>query len=616
MMFRYKRLMIGGGAAAVLDALCAFAGFSMLMLLIDQLFQEGMTIQTVIRENLGNERLVGIVGDFSYLADLLPASPFWGLVLALGFICLFTALGATMRFLYSTAAFTISLKTIMVIRKMAFQRMIHAPYETVVAEGSADLLSRISRDAMAMGRGFNALLGKAVRDALMGFVFLVAAFIANWQLALLFLLGAPLVGVIIMIFARKLKKASKRAMRAYSWLTGALQESTQAIAVVKVHNAEGYERRRFNTINRLVLRQELKARTIRVLSSPVVELLAIVGVCIVAAAAGWLIYEVKSVQPQDLLKVMAALGMAANSVKPLSRLNNDLADSAAAAERVAEVMRLPVEANTREHRVHGLTALPRHHESIRFESITYAYPGAERDAIADVTLDIAFGQTVAIVGPNGSGKSTLLNLLPRLTEPKRGRVLVDDIDIDSVSLRSLRKQIAVVTQQSVLFEGTIADNIAYGRRHTDRAKIEAAARAAFAHEFVEPLSKGYDTPLGEMGSGLSGGQKQRLCIARAILRDPAILILDEATSQVDADSEAKINEALHNLREGRTTLVIAHRLSTVIDADMIVVMDDGRVVDQGTHAELQQRCKVYQTLTRTQLSGDAKIASSDAASLS
>lgn len=604
MMFRYKRLMVGGGAAAILDALCAFAGFSMLMLLIDQLFQEGMTIQKVIRDNLGSERVVNAIGDFSHVADLLPDSPFWGLVVALALICLFTLLGATMRFLYSTAAFTISLKTIMVIRKLAFQRMIHAPYETVAAEGSADLLSRISRDSMTMGRGFNALLGKAVRDALMGIVFLFAAFIANWQLALLFILGAPLIGIIIMVFARKLKKASKRAMRAFGWMTGALQESTQAIAVVKVHNAEGYERRRFNTINRQVLKQELKARTIRVLSSPVIELLAIVGVCIVAAVAGWLIYEIKTVQAQDLLKVMAALGMAANSVKPLSKLNNELADSAAAAERVADVLRLPVEANTREHRVSGQTPLPRHHDSIAFESVAYAYPGADRDAIDDVTLEIAFGQTVAIVGPNGSGKSTLLNLLPRLTEPKRGRVLIDGVDIASVSLRSLRKQIAVVTQQSVLFEGTIADNIAYGRRHEERAKIEAAARAAFAHEFVEPLPGGYDTSLGEMGAGLSGGQKQRLCIARAILRDPAILILDEATSQVDADSEAKINEALHRLREGRTTLVIAHRLSTVIDADMIVVMDDGRVVDRGTHSELQARCQVYQTLTRTQLNAD------------
>jgi ABC-type multidrug transport system fused ATPase/permease subunit len=173
-----------------------------------------------------------------------------------------------------------------------------------------------------------------------------------------------------------------------------------------------------------------------------------------------------------------------------------------------------------------------------------------------------------------------------------------------VSLRSLRKQLAVVTQQTVLFEGTLADNIAYGQRHARADQIEAAARAAYAHEFIEPLAASYRSELGEMGSGLSGGQRQRVCIARAILRDPAILILDEATSQIDADSEAKINQAMHNLRRGRTTFVIAHRLSTVIDADLIVVMDDGAIVDQGRHAELLQRCRVYQILTRTQMGDD------------
>jgi len=195
----------------------------------------------------------------------------------------------------------------------------------------------------------------------------------------------------------------------------------------------------------------------------------------------------------------------------------------------------------------------------------------------------------------------LMSLLPRLIEPQQGRVLIDGVDIANVNLKALRRQMAVVPQQSVLFEGSIADNIAYGLLNVTRKQIESAARAAFAHDFIINLPQGYDTLLGEGGSGLSGGQKQRLCIARAILRNPAILILDEATSQIDADSEAKINRALESFRAGRTTFIIAHRLSTVVDCNMIVVMDAGRIVDHGTHHELLDRCEIYRTLTHTQL---------------
>ncbi|MEM6459650.1 MAG: ATP-binding cassette domain-containing protein, partial [Planctomycetota bacterium] len=244
-----------------------------------------------------------------------------------------------------------------------------------------------------------------------------------------------------------------------------------------------------------------------------------------------------------------------------------------------------------------------HRREIVFEDVWYRYPGAEaeRFAVEAVDLTVAYGQSVAIVGTNGSGKSTLMNLLPRLTEPTRGRVLVDGVDIAGVSLRSLRGQLAAVTQQSVMFAGSIADNIAYGRRHTPRQDIVAAAKAASAHGFVMSLPDGYDTKLGEGGKGLSGGQRQRLCIARAILRDPAVLILDEATSQIDAESEAQITEAVNRAKRGRTTFVIAHRLSTVVDCDQIVVMDAGRIIDRGTHEQLLGRCAIYQTLVRTQL---------------
>ena len=353
----------------------------------------------------------------------------------------------------------------------------------------------------------------------------------------------------------------------------------------------------------------MRARNARALSSPVIEFIAMLGLIGVSLAAAWLVFRTGSAQPLDVLMVLTALGLAGMSVKPLSNLNNDLQEAGAAATRIKEVLDTPLEPNTREARAADpAPPLGRHHQSITFERVQYRYPGAEEPAVDGVDLHITHGQSVAIVGTNGSGKTTLLNMLPRLTAPTAGRVLVDGSDISAVSLRSLRQQMSVVTQQTVLFAGTVADNIAYGRRETPRPRIIEAAKAAHADGFVRELRDGYDTVLGEGGSGLSGGQRQRLCIARAILRDPSILIMDEATSQIDAESEHRIAEAIDALREGRTTLIIAHRLSTVIDCDLIVVMQDGRIIDRGKHHDLLDRCGVYQTLVRTQLGGAEVLA--------
>ena len=606
-MLHYRRLLIIGGMAALFDAMCAFSGFGIVMLLLDQIFGKGKNMRQIVEEKLADSQVVGLIGDRTEWAQLIPANQFHGLAMVLVVVVSFVVLGAAMRFLYQAAALTIVLRTIMRIRKVAFQRLIHASYELLQAEGTADILSRISRDSHLLSRGFNALLGRTVRDVLMLTVFLSLAFISHWKLTLTFLFVAPLILTCLRIFGRKIRKASRRAMRAYGWMLSALQESTKAMAVVKVHNAEGYERRRFNTINRQVLKQEMKARIIRAISSPVIDLISIVGICIVCLVMGWMVYGPVGVEPPALLKVGMMLAAAGAAMRPLATLNNTLNESAAAAIRIDEVLQLPVEANTRQRDAFARPALARHRQSVCFENIAYAYPNAHRDAIQQVNFEVQFGQSVAIVGPNGSGKSTLLNLLPRLIDPKQGRITIDGIDIAAGSLRSLRKQMAMVTQQTALFEGTIADNIAYGRRHSGLSQIETAARAAYAHEFIEPLPLGYHTELGEMGTGLSGGQQQRICIARAILRDPAILILDEATSQIDADSEAKINQALRALRRGRTTFIIAHRLSTVIDSELIIVMNDGHIIDMGQHDNLLQRCDVYQTLTRTQL-GDGRAA--------
>jgi ABC-type multidrug transport system fused ATPase/permease subunit len=607
-MLHYRRLLVVAFVTALLDAVMAFAGLGLMQAIIKITFGENRrTLHQVVEQQLSDDTLVSWIGDRSHLAELIPDDMFIGFAIAVLAILPLAGLGSLLRFTYQLTSITVALRTVMRIRQRAYFHMLHTPIGRAAEIGSADQLSRLMADTSALGRGFNTLMGKAVRDLFMGVVGLTWALLIDWKLSLIFLLGLPIIGVAIRKFGKVIRRAAKYTLRQYATMTGAVQETMQNPAVVRLHNAEGYERRRFNTINRRVVAQEMRARTARALSSPVIEYIALCGMVIVSLVAAYYVFRApaeSSVQPLDVLLVLIALGMAAMSVKPLSNLNNDLQESGAAATRIREIIDAPVEANTRRLPPQDVRpALPRHRESLAFEDVGYRYPGSDEWAVDGVDLHVGFGQSVAIVGTNGSGKSTLLNLLPRLTTPTRGRVTIDGTDIAGVSLRSLRKQIALVTQQSVLFAGTIADNIAYGRRDTPRARIVAAAEAAFADEFVRELPEGYDTVLGEAGSGLSGGQRQRLCIARAILRDPAILILDEATSQIDAESEARITAAINEARAGRTTLLIAHRLSTVVDCDNIVVMQDGRIVDQGTHRQLLERCGVYQTLVKTQLTG-------------
>jgi ABC-type multidrug transport system fused ATPase/permease subunit len=318
----------------------------------------------------------------------------------------------------------------------------------------------------------------------------------------------------------------------------------------------------------------------------------------------WVILE-KGLDARGFVLAIGALGVAGAQLKPLTGLINDVQQSSGAASRIVQVLGLAVEGPRGE----GVPRLMRHKGSVRFEGVRLTYPGAAEASLRGVTLEVPAGATYAFVGPNGSGKTSLLSLVPRLFDPDvgGGRVLVDGVDVRGVELSSLRSQVGVVTQETVLFSGTIGENIAYGSPRATEGEVLDAARRARALGFIEEKG-GLSAPVGEGGNGLSGGQRQRLAIARAILRDPAILILDEATSMIDAESEAQIAAALREFVEGsehgkRTCLIVAHRLSTVVHADQIVVMEGGRVADVGKHAELLERCPVYRGLAERQLMG-------------
>lgn len=542
----------------------------------------------------------------------LPARPFdavlW-IVIGLGVLTIF---GAACNFLHAYLSLTVISRTIANIRREAFHGVIHLPLKTVVRAGPSDLISRIVFDTATLGSGFNALLSRALAQFTKGIAALAAAFWSDWKLASIAILVAPIVATIIRKLGKRIRRASRTALQYQAGLYQSASEVLQGLRVVKVHGSERAEAGRFHRINKDVVGQEFRLRTARALASPLVETVAIFvlgGLCLIAVHA--ILHG--NLDRTKFFVVLGSLGLAAAQLKPLTGFLNDIQQASAAAARLNQLATLSPEPG------HGgkLPKMPRHSQSLAFDAVGLTYPGADQPALRSVSLSLQHGQTVAFVGPNGCGKTTLLSLIPRLFEPDTGRVLVDGRDIRDFGIRSLRRQIGVVTQETVLFRGSIRHNIAYGAEGVTEERIRDAARRARAEEFILDKPGGYDFEVGEQGTGLSGGQRQRIAIARAILRDPAILILDEATSMIDAESEAKIAEAIaefvaaplaegssnghaeaHRVlqRRARTCLIVAHRLSTVVSADLIVVMDQGRILDQGTHEALLARCDLYRSL--------------------
>ena len=526
----------------------------------------------------------------------LPSDPFDSIVLIMVVLACLTVVGAIANFGHQYIAYTVVQTTVARIRRRAFGQVLKLPLKTIVSEGPTDAISRIVNDTEALSAGLVAMLSKALAHILKGIVALLVAIFTNWQLALVALVVMPILATVIRKLGKRIRRASGRALSSKADLYRAATEALQGMRVVKVHTTERYEAGRFGRINKEVLRQQMKVRTARAIASPLAELITMFALGTLTIISAKLILD-GTLDKSDFITVIAALGIAGSSIKPLSGLINDIQQSGAGADRLLRLLNEQPEPGHEPR----LSKLGRHHDSLQFDDVRVIYPGATTPAINGVSLTIKHGETVAFVGPNGCGKTTLLSLIPRLFDPDDGRVLIDGIDIARVRVRSLRKQIGVVTQEVVLFKGTIAQNIAYGNRHATREQIEQAARNARAMEFIEQLDQGLDTPVGEQGLTMSGGQRQRLAIARAILRDPAILILDEATSMIDAHSEKLINEVLDEFCKDRTSLIVAHRLSTVLNADRIVVLADGQVIDQGSHDELLERCAIYRNLARHQL---------------
>jgi subfamily B ATP-binding cassette protein MsbA len=454
---------------------------------------------------------------------------------------------------------------------------------------SGELVARVINDVSLMQNAVSNRLLDLFQQSVTLLFLLALLLSTHFRLALLSLIAAPVMLYPIVRFGKGMRRTSHRSQERMSDLASLMAEGIRGHRVVKAFGMEEFEVSRFQQATRRHLKVNLWAQMLSNASGPVVESLAVLG------AAALLVYAGKSIRAgeltaAELIKFLTTLFMMYDPVRKLNKVNLILQEAAAAGQRVSRVLEIPNDI----YDMPGARKITTVERGIAYEGVVFAYD--DRSVLHEVVLPLRRGEVVALVGPSGAGKSTLVNLLPRFFDPDSGRVTIDGIDIRQIDLTSLRALIGLVTQDTMLFNDSIRANIAYGRSDLPLERVREAAAAAYADEFIMQLPKGYDTVIGESGLRLSGGQRQRLAIARALLKNAPILILDEATSQLDSHSEALVQKALYNLMDGRTTLVIAHRLSTVMRADRIAVMEAGRIVEEGSHRELLALGGAYKRL--------------------
>ncbi len=484
-------------------------------------------------------------------------------------------------------------RAIMDVRRRMYRKSLHVPMSEVTQEHSARV-SQFLSDVREVFLGITTLFGKVAREPLKAVCVLGVALILDWRLTLIVLAIVPVAVAVLWYFGRKVRKATVRLLQGYGHMLGALEESLQGIDVVKGYAQQRRERKRMWQLERRMLVQQNRLAWIEAFSSPLIE---VSGVLIASAGVVWLASRTfqGEIDPAHFMTMVVLLSAMLDPIRKIANVYNIVQRAGAATDRIFAFLEQPDE--TLHSRARPLQpASPR---TVEFAGVGFRYSPAAPAALQDLSLRVQPGECIAIVGPNGSGKSTLMKLLPRLLEPQSGRISIDGVDVRRMSLRGLREEIAIVSQRPVIFARSVRENIAYGAPQASADAVRDAARRAFAAEFIEQWPQQYETTLGEFGTSISGGQRQRIAIARAFLKPASILIFDEATSEIDAESEQKIHAALHELRRGKTTFLIAHRHTVMEMADRLVVMDAGMIVDIGTHAELLARCPLYVALYRS-----------------
>ncbi|MEZ5611065.1 MAG: lipid A export permease/ATP-binding protein MsbA [Rhodocyclaceae bacterium] len=495
------------------------------------------------------------------------------------------------EYVASVSSQWIANKAITDLRQQVFRHQMHLPMSVHQAESGGRMLSRILYDIPQVGAALSNAWIIVIRDSLVIIGLTGYLVYTAWELTLLILAIAPVVAWLIRVASKKLRGSNREMQETTGRMTGAVEETLAGVREIKLFGTHDHEDRRFSTIAERLRQQTM--RTVRVSSAnvPLVQVLAAAAVSAVIWTASTLSAQDK-LTPGEFVAFVTAMSMLFEPIRRLTNINAVIQRGLAGAQSIFDLLDTLPEPDTLDEDPERPPATG----ALRFDRVCFRYPDQAAWAVEDFSLDIAPGETVALVGASGSGKSTLVNLIARFFEPQQGRILLDGATLCSLPLPWLRGQLGWVGQQVVLFDDTIAANIAYGRSDVDEQEIIRAARAAHAWEFIEKLPEGLATRVGQNGSQLSGGQRQRIAIARAFLKDAPVLLLDEATSALDNESERAVKDALDELRQNRTVLVIAHRLSTIQDADRIVVMEHGRILEIGSHADLIQRGGAYRQL--------------------
>ncbi len=538
-----------------------------------------------------------------FIDNYLPENPFKFMALIIGLFLLGTILKDIFLITNSILVARMAQFATFDLRKLFYRRTLRLDLATFNDEGTSDLLSRFTNDMNQVSAGLETLFGKSIVEPLKMAACLIGAAWVSWKLLFISMLIMPLAGYAVRWLAKSLKRANRRAMEEMAAIYTTLEETFRNIKIVKAFTNERQERHRYHKNSKNYFKKSMKIARYDALVHPITEVLGIVAFCLVMLAGAWLVFtqntHLLGIRMSDrpisigyMLLFYSLLAGIADPLRKLSDVFNRLQGASAACDRIFD--RLEREPTVRDPELP--VSIARHHRDLEFAGVNFAYkPG--KNVLQDVNLRIGFGETIAIVGPNGSGKSTLAHLIPRFADPVSGEIRLDGVRLTDMRIKDLRRQIGLVTQETALFDDTIFNNIRYGSPDAARQQVFEAAKQAHAHRFIEnELPQGYDTLAGTLGNKLSGGQRQRIALARAILRDPSILILDEATSQIDLESEQAIEKVLETFVRNRTTIIITHRLAILSLADRIVVMEDGKIVDIGRHEDLLAKSGLYRRL--------------------
>ncbi len=542
-----------------------------------------------------------------YIHAYLPDSAFQTIVLVVVLVIVGTLLKDLFLVLDAVLVDRLTNLVAMELRKKFYRRTLRMELASFSDSKTAELTARFTADMDSLHGGVQTLLGRAVREPLKMLACFIGAGYVCWRLLVVSLLVAPAIAYLISRLAGSLKRANRRAMEEITQLYSILGETFANIKIVKAFTSERHERQRFHRNSKEIYRRAMKIARYDALVNPLTEMLGVSAISLCILCGAYLVLNQQthllgikmSDRPLGWGELLLFYGLLVGATDPARKLSdvfNRMQRALAAAERIYQMFdREPAIRNSPRP-----VSLPRHHREIAFRDVSFAYSPLQ-PVLERVNLQIRYGETIAVVGPNGCGKSTLANLIPRFFDPTSGTVELDGVDIRQSRLVELRRQISMVTQEALLFDDTVYNNIRYGSPHATRDQIVEAAKQAHAHRFIEKkLERGYETVIGPSGNRLSGGQRQRIALARAMLRDPAILILDEATSQIDLESEQLIHRALERFVRNRTAILITHRLATLELADRILVMQSGGVCDMGTHDELVGRCDLYRRICQLQ----------------